>query len=100
MPKKLKAYVLSKEADLDLENILDYTEIEFGFHQAVIYLNDLEAVFQLLVKNPEIGRKREELRLGLYSIVEQEHIIFYSIVNEYIRIIRVLHGNKDIPHYF
>jgi len=30
-----------------------------------------------LVINSEIWRKRQELKLGLFSILEQEHIIFY-----------------------
>ena len=100
MSSKLSYYKLSKEADFDLDDIFDYTEIEFVFNQAVKYLSGLDTVFESLVKNPEIGRKRNELRLGLYSLTEQEHIIFYRIVDEYIRIVRVLHGHKDIPRNF
>lgn len=99
MPSNVQYYRLSKEADLDLDDIFDYTEVDFGFDQAITYLLDLDAVFQSLVKNPEIGRKRDELRFGLYSIVEQEHTIFYRIIEDYIRIVRVLHGHKDIPRH-
>jgi len=97
MPSKVHSYRLSKEADHDLDDIFDYTEVEFGFEQAITYLSDLDTVFESLVKNPVIGRKRNELRFGLYSIVEQEHTIFYRIIDDYIRIVRVLHGHKDIP---
>lgn len=100
MSKKLKGYKLSEEADFDIEDIFDYTEHYHCFNQAVKYLIDLNVIFEQLVVNPEIGRKRNELKKNLYSMVEQEHIIFYRISENYIRIVRVLHGSKDIPKYF
>ncbi len=100
MSKNTKGYKLSEEADFDIGEIFDYTEKRHGFNQAVKYLNDLDAVFEQLVSNPQIGRKRNELKLGLYSITEQEHSIFYRIRDKHIRIVRVLHGSKDISKQF
>ncbi|RMZ50540.1 type II toxin-antitoxin system RelE/ParE family toxin [Flavobacteriaceae bacterium PRS1] len=34
------------------------------------------------------------------SIYEQEHIIFYRLLKDNIRIVRVLHGSKDMPRHF
>lgn len=100
MSNKLDYYELSEEADFDLNEIFDYTENEYGFNQAVHYLTKLDTVFKSLVNNPLIGRTRNEIKHGLFSIAEQEHIIFYRIQNDYIRIVRVLHGKKDIPKFF
>ncbi|MFS4482401.1 type II toxin-antitoxin system RelE/ParE family toxin [Hyunsoonleella sp. 2307UL5-6] len=100
MLNKIKFYKLSEEADFDLEDIFDYTDHRHGFNQAVKYLSDLDFVFKQLVSNPEIGRKRNELKLGLYSISEQEHTIFYRIKKNHIRIVRVLHGSKDLHRNF
>ena len=100
MSKKLKGYKLSEEADIDIEDIFDYTEHHHSFNQAVKYLSELDAVFEQLVVNSEIGRKRNELKMGLYSMVEQEYVIFYRISENHIRIVRVLHGSKDIPKHF
>ncbi|MCL7761798.1 type II toxin-antitoxin system RelE/ParE family toxin [Polaribacter sp. Z014] len=97
---KLLHYNLSQEADFDIEKIFDYTEKEYGFNQAVSYLTDLEAVFNNLVIHPEIGRQRNEIKQDLFSITEQQHIIFYRLLNNHIRIVRVLHGSKDIPRNF
>ena len=36
------AYVLSDEADNDLNDIFDYTEQEHGFDQAILYLTLLK----------------------------------------------------------
>ncbi|MFD1615673.1 type II toxin-antitoxin system RelE/ParE family toxin [Gelatiniphilus marinus] len=38
--------------------------------------------------------------MGLYSITEQGHVIFYRILKNHIRIVRVLHGSKDMPKQF
>ena len=69
--------------------IFDYTEAEHGFNQAVKYLSDLDNLFEQLVKNPNLGKERKEIKKGIYSIVEQEHIIFYEIQEEFILITRV-----------
>ncbi len=96
---KLKSFLLSNDADADLDEIFDYTEAEHGFNQAVKYLSDLDNLFEQLVKNPNLGKERKEIRKSIYSIVEQEHIIFYEIREEYILIARVLHGRRDIPKF-
>jgi len=100
MAENLEGYKLSKEADFDLEAVFDYTNVSFGFNQAVKYLQELESAFNQLVLNPKIGRNRNEIKLGLYSISEQEHTIFYRIKENHIRIVRVLHGSKDMPKHF
>lgn len=94
------AYVLSDEADNDLNDIFDYTEQEYGFDQAILYLTAFETLFKRLVSNLEIGRQRDEIKPGLYSLTEQQHVVFYRIFKKQIRIIRVLHGRKDIPKTF
>lgn len=93
----LVGYQLSSEADND---IFDYTELEHGFDQAIQYLMSLEEIFKNLVLHPEIGRQRNEIKNGLLSILEQYHVVFYIILNNHIRIVRVLHGRKDIPNQF
>ena len=93
-------YELSPSADADLEDIFDYTDQEFGMNQAIEYLNELERIFERLVENPELGRNRNEIKKGLRSFPKAEHIIFYRILSGHIRIVRVLHGNRDLPKFF
>ena len=95
-----KIYILSEIADKDLEDIFDYTLDEFGFDQAEKYLLEIEEIFQNLIINPQIGKKRDEIKLGLYSFPKDNHIIFYRILDNHIRIVRVLHGSRDISKYF
>ena len=95
-----KIYILSEIADKDLEDIFDYTFDEFGFDQAEKYLLEIEEIFQNLIINPQIGKKRDEIKQGLYSFPKDNHIIFYRILDNHIRIVRVLHGSRDISKYF
>lgn len=93
-------YILSETADQDLEDIFDYTYDEFGFDQAEKYLLEIEDIFQNLIVNPQIGKKRDEIKQGLYSFPKDNHIIFYRILDNHIRIVRVLHGSRDVQKYF
>ena len=95
-----KIYILSEIADKDLEDIFDYTFDEFGYDQAEKDLLEIEEIFQNLIANPQIGKKRDEIKQGLYSFPKDNHIIFYRILDNHIRIVRVLHGSRDISKYF
>ncbi|NIV43176.1 MAG: type II toxin-antitoxin system RelE/ParE family toxin [Candidatus Dadabacteria bacterium] len=99
MPKAIKGYELSLPAEQDLSSIYDYTFNEFGELQAVKYLTGIEQKVLNIVESPELGIKREEIRQGLRSIVYEKHVIFYRVMNDTIRIIRVLHGSRDLPKF-
>ena len=92
-------YRLSLEADRDLENIFDYTARKFGIDQAVSYVSEFEEVFVNLAANPGIERKRDEIRIGLRSFVKGSHTIFYHVMKSHIRIVRILHGSRDIVKF-
>ena len=92
-------YELSPEADHDLEDIFDYTESHFGLNQARGYVSTFEAVFQQLCRTPHIGKHRKEIRVGLRSLVKEQHVVFYRILADRIRIVRVLHGSRDVLNF-
>ena len=99
MSKLIRRYVLSTVAEEDIGAIYDYTLSEFGENQAVKYLTGLEQKYLTLIDQPKLGRKREEIRSELRSLVYEKHVIFYRIMKESIRIIRVLHGSRDLPKF-
>lgn len=100
MVNKKGHFEISLPADEDLEEIFIYTEEEFGTNQAVMYLTELEDAFEQLVGNPELGRERNEIKKGLRSLPAGSHIVFYRILSDRIRIVRVLHGSRDLPRHF
>lgn len=97
---QINKYILSQEADFDLEEIFEYTYEEFGLNQAIKYLSEIDEIFIKIVNIPQIGRTRIELKKELYSIPIGEHIVFYRILTDHIRIVRVLYGGRDLPKNF
>lgn len=91
---------LSSLADKDLEDIFDYTYSEHGLDQAIEYVSSFDEVFVQLTQYPEIGRPRDEIRKELRSLVHKHHILFYRVLEDHIRIVRILHGSRDIPSQF
>ncbi len=94
-----KFYELSTEADRDLDEIFDYTTHEFGIDQAVKYISAFDDVFENLIKNPQFGRDRNEIRGGLKSVIKENHVVFYRILKDRVRIVRILHGSRDLPKF-
>lgn len=92
-------YVLSEEAERDIEEIFDFGEYKFGHAQEITYLIGLEEHLERLAQNPEIGRKRNEIKKGLLSLPYISHTIFYRILGNHIRIVRVLYGGKDLINF-
>ena len=92
-------YQLSSEADKDISTIFDYTESEYGLQQAIDYTTKFKLTFIQLSQEPNLGRARNEIRNGLRSFIQNKHIIFYRILNDHIRIVRILHARSDIPSF-
>jgi toxin ParE1/3/4 len=95
---QINKYVLSQEADIDLEEIFEYSYEEFRLNQAINYLGEIDAVFIKIVNTPEIGKTRNELKQGLYSIPIGMHIVFYRILTDHVRIVRVLYGGRAVSY--
>lgn len=92
-------YELSNEADLDLDDIFDYTEKMHGLNQAIKYLTFIEDNISNLCEFPYSGRLRSEIKQNIYSFVVKEHLIFYEIRPEKLFVVRILHARKDMPRH-
>ena len=95
-----KFYELSQDADQDIDEIFEYTKAAYGLSQAIQYLTEIEQVITKLLNNPGLGRNRDEIKKGLRSIPKGDHIIFYNQTTDRIRVVRILHGRKDVPERF
>lgn len=92
-------YVLAEAAKNDLKEIYDFGIYKFGHSQATKYLEGLREYSEALTKKPDIGKQRDEIKDGLFSLPHVSHVIFYRILPDRIRIVRVLHGRSDIPNH-
>lgn len=92
-------YVLSQKTEEDIDDIYNYGIYRFGKDQALHYLVGLQTYLQILVKNPNLGKQRDEIKEGLYSFPYESHIIFYRVFKNHIRIVRILHGSRDLKRF-
>jgi toxin ParE1/3/4 len=60
----------------------------------------LQDKLMLLSQFPESGRRREELAIGMRSFPAVEFVIFYRVFDDYIQIVRILSGRRDIESIF
>ena len=54
----------------------------------------------VLASFPYLGRVRTELIGSPRSIAIESFVLFYDVHPNSIRVLRVLHGSRDIPHLF
>jgi toxin ParE1/3/4 len=96
MSSRRSFVVLSPIAETDFEDILVYTRGQWGAKQADTYATAIRAALREIAAYPEIGRPRDDLRVGLRSfLVQQHHFILYRIDGETIRVLRIVHVRTD-----
>ena len=61
------------------------------------FLDALKETCELLVEHPQLGRRRQELADGLRSFPIGNYLIFYTIDKDGVDIVRIIHGNRDLP---
>lgn len=93
-------YLLSAIAQQDIISIRDYTMNTWGQEQVSKYLSQLEERFEWLIKNPLLGKKRDDVKEGYRSFQEGRHVIFYRISEVGIEVIGIPHQSEDIEHHF
>ncbi len=89
------AVIFTSSAEKDLEEILDFTLVEWGSIQAVKYLDDIETMLSNLAENPKVGMCRDSIEAGLFSFPISSHVAYYMINKEGIIIMRLLHASMD-----
>lgn len=92
--------VLSEAAREDRRAITRYTVRQFGVQQARRLRDRFEATLSLLADAPLAGHPNEELdppgRSFRYFVVMKRLIIVYEPTPDGIRVVRLLHGAKDL----
>ena len=86
---------ITEPAQQDLEEIWLGLE-PFGVEVADQCLTELQKKFIQLQQFPGLGRSREDLALGLRSVVVREIVVLYRSLEGLIVIVRVIHGRRDL----
>lgn len=95
----MKRLILSRTARSDLVEIWEYIASEN--ERAANRINrEIIARFETLLRFPELGRRRDELKKGLRSFPVKKYVVFYFVIKDGVKIARVLHGAQDIDSIF
>lgn len=63
-------------------------------------LDDIEQLFHALGDNPLMGRLRPDIAPELRYFTVGNYLILYRTVPDGVRIVRVIHGARDLSHLF
>lgn len=94
----MSRYVLTAEAQQDLQQIRDYLLKEAGFRVARHVLSSIVAAFHSLVRTPGQGHRREDLtsreELRFWAVFS--YLIVYRIDRRPLTVVAVLHGKRNM----
>ncbi len=88
--------VRSPEAIADLDAIWVYIAAH-DFEAADRIVDQVVAATNRLADYPESGSPRFHIRSGLRSITVGKYIVYYVVEPEKVRLVRVMHGARDVP---
>jgi toxin ParE1/3/4 len=90
-------YGLADEAISDLESIWDHYAEHASLRVADEVLQRIHAiVVRTVAQRPRAGGLRLELGDQIYSFPVIPYVVFYEVDGRRIRILRILHGHRDI----
>jgi len=96
---KRRAYKISSQALIDLEQIWLYTFENWSIEQADRYYNLLISEMEYISQNQDSGKSMSHIKYGYRASKVKSHLIFYKTSSESeIEIIRILHERMDIEN--
>ena len=95
MGPRLASIVRTGDADEDLQVIGAYGASQWGLDSAIEFVRGFDEAFALLMRHPDVGRRRDELGDGVRSWLHRSHVIYYLHVGEEVVIGRILHGSIE-----
>ena len=94
-----RVYRLSPLAEADLEEIWLYTFRQWSLEQADDYHRSIIAAIEGLASGRNIAQ-RTEVREGYWKYKVGMHVIYFRSSDNYLDVIRILHGRMDVDAQF
>lgn len=91
---------LTEPAVKDIEQIVNYIAKKAGLLQSERFLTKLDGKFAKIVQFPNLGRRRDEILVGLRSLPIDDYLILYMPIDKDVEILRVISGYRDISALF
>jgi toxin ParE1/3/4 len=86
---------LSSSAAADFDAIDTYSFEQFGEAIADAYMRGFHELFDMLRHHPKIGPKEPVLGKGIRKVTHRQHRIFYTVDNDLVIIVRIVHHAMD-----
>ena len=86
---------LSRQAEADIESILQYTYETHGERQRQIYAAALHEAFETITDNPGLGHRRFDLSERHRAFNVEQHVVVYTVSGPTVNVVRILHGRMD-----
>ena len=82
----------------DLKDIGRYIKRESHDRAVAIrFISSIEQKYQMYAVHPEMGEPCPDLHVDVRLFSVGNYVVIYRIIENGIQVIRVLHGNRDIP---
>ncbi len=91
-------YLLTPEAERDLDEIKQYLLRHGGPRVARYVLREIREAFRFLARSPEAGHRREDLidaPLKFWTVFS--YLVVYDPAKRPIEILNVIHGARNVP---
>ncbi len=91
----MAVYELTHKAEDEIEEIYEYSIVNFGLEVARKYISGMQDCFELLAGHQSWGNDYGLIKPGLLRYEYRSHSIYYQPVEDGILIVRVLGGKQD-----
>lgn len=93
----MASLIFSIKAGADLEDIADYIGADNKVAADKV-VSDIEILCRLIASMPKMGRLRPDIALGdIRSFTYEKYIILYRASSNFVEIVRIAHGARDLP---
>jgi toxin ParE1/3/4 len=96
----MPSYRLPPLTEEGLYKIISTTMNLWGYEQAKLYAQNIDAALIKLAQYPDFGRERNEIYKDAKSFPVEKHIVFYQISDNGIDVARILHQRMDPSKHF
>jgi len=86
---------LSAQSRADLEEIGDFIAVDNPM-RAVTFVRELQAACSRIGAMPTAYRLRPEILDGLRSAAHKRYVVFFTVTDVEVLVVRILHGARDI----
>jgi toxin ParE1/3/4 len=100
MPRDRRRVVWAPQAKRDLREVRRYYARVASQEIADQLLREISQAGELLSQRALIWRRRDEIAIGLRSVLVRPYVIFYRMQDDKVEIARVLHGRRNLTNAF